>query len=304
MPIVKPEEMTSTKEGIAIEIFGEAGLGKTTIALTTPNCILIDCDKGHKRAGIFKSTLVIQKGWKEVLELTPEIMKFDNIILDTAKAALEDFLMSYVIENDFKLARNKLQMYGAIADEFKKWIAPMRLSGKNLIFITHSKDEKEGDTILKYPDVTGGSYALLLRIADQVGYMHTENNKRVIRFTPTDRNVGKDTAQIGTISVPDIGTPSFDNFMGSVIQMVKDKMNERVAAITKKQSVITDFEATLAEVTTPEQLTVQLANIATMPTNIQTLAKQMLAKRAKDIGAAYSKANSKFEIIEAQPATP
>lgn len=49
MPIVKPTEMDFSNKNIIMIISGLPGTGKTTLALSAPDVLLIDTDEGMAR---------------------------------------------------------------------------------------------------------------------------------------------------------------------------------------------------------------------------------------------------------------
>jgi hypothetical protein len=221
MPVFKSNEVLPAQP-IILLIFGEPGVSKTSLASTAKNPINIDFDRGIKRSFGKCDALVLTDGWKEVLaELDAGTFNsYDTVITDTAKGALDDFLMVYVTEQDYKLKTNQLKMFGKIGDEF------------NLIIIAHTKDKEDGDVVRKVPDVTGQSSQLLIRIADQVGYMSVKNGQRVISFSPTDTVIGKNTAQLPALTLPATSDPAWNGFCErEIIQKVKD----HIASMSEEQ---------------------------------------------------------------------
>ncbi|WP_262055125.1 hypothetical protein [Parabacteroides distasonis] len=71
------------------------------------------------------------------------------------------------------------------------------------------------------PDCTGQSKDLLIRIADQVGFITMINEKRTICFDPTDTTVGKNVAQIPPTVIPECNSTEFPSFMAGIVSKVK-----------------------------------------------------------------------------------
>lgn len=223
MPVVKKSEGLPQRP-VIILIYGDPGVGKTSLNNTATNPLLLDFDRGVDRSYNRQDTLIISSGWEEIdnEEKAGTFAGYGLITIDTAKACLDDFLMEYVIKQDGRLRTNKLKAYGAIGDEFKLFINKRRSGGVDILIIAHSKIDKDGDNTKITPDVTGGSLALLLRIADQVGYMFMQNNKRTIEFNPTDRTVGKNVAGLPTLTIPDKADPMYKGFVDlEIIEKVK-----------------------------------------------------------------------------------
>ena len=114
---------------------------------------------------------------------------------------LDDYLMNFAVKNNYKLATNTLKRFGQIAEDFKSFVNQLRSNGSDIIFICHDKEVAEGDIIKHSPDCTGQSKDLLLRIADQVGYISKVNGKRTISFEPTDTFIGKNVAQLKMMEI-------------------------------------------------------------------------------------------------------
>lgn len=221
---------------VIILIYGPPGVGKTGFANTSNNPILIDCDRGADRASNKVDTIVASR-WQDILSDEHEIKNHSTAIIDTAKAMLDDFLMVHVCEKDNKLRWNKLKAYGAIGEEFKIFVNRRRAEQVDIVIVAHSREEKDGDNVNIVPDITGQSKSLLLRIADQVGYMYIENGHRVVNFEPTDRTIGKNVAKLQKTLVPDESDPRYMTAMSNVISKVKTSIAElsKAAVDAEKQ---------------------------------------------------------------------
>jgi hypothetical protein len=235
MPIIKKDDVAPERP-VIIVLYGQPGAGKTSIATTASNPLLIDTDRGYDRAVQRVDTLSVSN-WNEVLASTNDFISYSTIVVDTAKAALDDFLAAYVCENNYKLRTNSLKRFGQMADEFKAFVSQLRLNGSDIIFICHDKEVSEGDVVKHSPDCTGQSKDLLLRIADQVGYISIINGKRHICFDALDNYVGKNVAQIALSEIPNADTPEFENFMGDIIKQVKTSIQSKSEAQQKANAL-------------------------------------------------------------------
>lgn len=304
MPILKKEE-SLPKRPVVIVLYGEPGIGKTSLFNTANEPLLIDFDRGVDRSINRQDTLLVSK-WEDVQteEKAGTFANYQTIGIDTAKAALDDFLMSYVIKNDYAAAKNKLKAYGGIGDEFKLFVNNRRSDNADLIIIAHAKDEKEGDMIKKVPDVTGQSYNLLLRIADQVGYMKTINNKRTIQWEPTDVTIGKNVARLPVTEIPDEADPAFPVFMSGIIERVKDAIATMSEAQKEAMEKMQLFQETIAQCEDPDELTELLSIVTEMPPSYAAALRKLIANRSKALGFTVNKETKAFEKQEASPTTP
>jgi len=295
MPILKKEESLPERP-VVIVIYGEPGIGKTSLFNTSDQPLLIDFDRGVDRSINRQDTLIVHK-WEDVQleESSGTFGRYLTIGIDTAKAALDDFLMSYVVKQDYSAAKNKLKAYGAIGDEFKLFVSNRRSENADLIIIAHAKDEKEGDIIKKIPDVTGQSYNLLLRIADQVGYMRTINNKRSIQWEPTDSTIGKNVARLPVTEIPNETDLAFRTYMAQIIKDVKAAISQMSEAQREALEKVAIYQDMIANVAEPEDLTELLAVINELPLSYSQALRKLVSERAKELGFVVNKTSKAFE---------
>ena len=281
---------------VIVAIYGEPGTGKTTLGNTCEKVIVIDADRGVDRSKHRKDTLVVNS-WDEVIleEKNGIFDGYKTVVIDTPKALLDDFLMAFVIKQDQRLRSNKLKAYGAIGDEFKLFVNNRRLSGQDLLLICHAKTEEDGDFKLKLPDVTGQSYALIMRIADQVGYLTTVNNKRTIVWDPTDKSKGKNVAQLEAMLVPGVDDPALFTFMPAVIERIRKAKQEasadQLAAVNKSA----ELQKELDECESPECMTEILGRVNQLPKYLAVPLQALIVEKAKKLGFVANKELKRFE---------
>lgn len=281
------------KRPVIIVIYGTPGVGKTSLFNTSKNPILLDCDRGADRA-INRQDTIVATNWKEVLQDEGEIKNYSTLGIDTAKAVLDDFLMTYVVDNDYKLKTNKLKAFGAIGDEFKMFINRRRNEGIDIVVIAHAKEDKDGDNIKLSPDVTGQSKDLLLRIADQVGFLTMVNNKRTITFEPTDKTIGKNVAKLPTMEIPNETDPAFPTFMAEIIEKVKESIQRQTEEQKEALEKIRELSAAIATMETPEQAQAISDEIQTLTKMQQAGIKKQFKEKLDELKIKYDKNTNTF----------
>lgn len=281
------------KRPVIIVIYGTPGVGKTSLFNTSKNPILLDCDRGADRA-INRQDTIVATNWKEVLQDEGEIKNYSTLGIDTAKAVLDDFLMTYVVDNDYKLKTNKLKAYGAIGDEFKMFINRRRNEGIDIVVIAHAKEDKDGDNIKLSPDMTGQSKDLLLRIADQVGFLTMVNNKRTITFEPTDKTIGKNVAKLPTMEIPNETDPAFPTFMAEIIEKVKESIQRQTEEQKEALEKIRELSAAIATMETPEQAQAISDEIQTLTKMQQAGIKKQFKEKLDELKIKYDKNTNTF----------
>ena len=293
MAIIKKSDVFP-KRPVIIVIYGTPGVGKTSLFNTSKNPILLDCDRGADRS-VNRQDTIVATNWKEVLQDEGEIKNYDTLGIDTAKAVLDDFLMTHVIEQDYKMKANKLKAYGAIGDEFKLFVNKRRNEGIDIVVIAHAKEDKDGDVIKLSPDVTGQSKDLLLRIADQVGFLTMVNNKRTLTFEPTDKTIGKNVAKISTLEIPDENDPAFLTFMADIIEKVKESIQKQSEAQKEALEKVRELTSAIETMETPEQA-MEISNEIMSLTKMQQAGlRKMFSEKTSSIGIKYNKETKTFE---------
>ncbi|WP_430900543.1 MULTISPECIES: ATP-binding protein [unclassified Paraflavitalea] len=300
MPLVKANQAMPERP-VVIVIYGDPGASKTTLGNTAQDVIVLDFDRGVSRSFYRRDTIIIDK-WEDVIEEETKgtFKGYKTVVIDTAKAALDDFLMSYVTRIDHKLKTNKLRAYGEIGDQFKLFLNNRRAEGMDVIIIAHAK--KDEDTKRAIPDVTGQSYQLLLRIADQVGYVTFINNNRNISWSPTDLTVGKNTANLPQIDIPSKEDPSLKTFMANVIADVKKSISQMSEEQLEAMKIMDAYQDRLAKTETPEDMTALLAEVNAQEPHIKAPMVKLIVAKAKDLGFVANKETKRYELPQKENA--
>lgn len=251
-------EAAETKTFVTL-IFGSPGAGKTTLALTAPNSLLIDADSGVSRlAPVHRSNYLSVSVWQDIADVLQEdLTNYNTIVIDTAGRSL-DFLAAHLIKEDSKLGRKDgaltLQGYGSLKASFSNFVKQVKTLNKHLIFVAHDKEEKNGDDLIVRPDIVGGSLNILMREMDLVGYVEMVNNKRTISFNPTDKHYGKNTLGLEPLmQIPDFKVKG--TFMADIFDKAKDKEIERGEFLKQYKELIENFALVLKTAKTPDNFT-------------------------------------------------
>lgn len=246
--VIKASQVMRVKALIAY-IYGDAGLGKTSLAFTADDSILFDFDTGAHRAGkMRRGATVPVEHWLDVANIEPsDVEDYKSIIIDTAGRAI-DCIKSHLAENKDNRQRDgslKLKAQGIANDLFKNWIARIRSYGKDVIILAHAAEDKKGDDIIIRPDVGGKNRNELYRQADIMGYLtNTGGEKggsiRMLNFRPSPSYHAKNSGGLGDVELPDLAVNP--TFLADLLQQSKDHINSLTDAQVKELQYLDDLE--------------------------------------------------------------
>ena len=118
-----------------------------------------------------------------------------------------------------------LKGYGVRKNMFVNFIKQLAISGRNVVFIAHEREERRGEETYKRPEIGGSSANDLIKELDLVGYMHAIGKKRTITFDPEEHYYAKNTCNLA----PDIEVPACIDAQGNAT-MANDFLCKIIAA--------------------------------------------------------------------------
>lgn len=207
MSLIKKPSEIEAKKTISMLIYGEPGLGKTTLACSAPNPVLFDYDGGVGRIhGSHRVDTVQIHSWEDTEVALNEVIEanaYRTIIIDTVGKML-DYVVDYIrrtqptyVQRDGSLS---LKGYGLRKTMFGNFIRRLQVIGINVIFVAHEKEEKQGDLTVKRADAGTSSNANdLFKDLDLVGYMSALGKDRTITFDPNESYYAKNTCNLQSI---------------------------------------------------------------------------------------------------------
>lgn len=217
----KPSEL-GTIPTIKMLVYGQPGIGKSTLALSSPCPVLLDFDGGVSRVnGAFRSDYlevrddkdengnVTRLAWDKVIEALNldyahtqsdvELAPFKTIVIDTVGKML-DCMGAYIMRNDSKMrtAQGQLTLkgYGVRKQMFVDFIKKCSDTGKNIVFVAHEKEDKDGDVRIVRPEIGGSSASDLMKELDLVCYMQAVGTERTVFWTPQEKFYAKNTCNL------------------------------------------------------------------------------------------------------------
>ncbi len=295
-------KITKASEPLLIEhvnicIYSGPGLGKTTLAFTADDPLLLDADRGSHRAANRKDTVKVSS-WADIAnpeaaDLTP----YKTIIPDTAGRVL-DFLTADIIAKNPKMGNGgslTLQGFGALKSRFAAWLKMLNTFGKDVVLIAHMDEQGTGDDVRERLDVQGSSKGEIYKSVDAMGRIFIRGKDRVIDFSPRENAFGKNPCGFEPISF----TLNDHNLLGVTIRLMKERINAQSAEQKEAQSLLSEWAETIRDLETADEFNALLGELREAPKTI----KAMAAQRAKDLGFVFDKSSSLYTQKEEVHAT-
>jgi phage nucleotide-binding protein len=293
--IKKPNELVIQSKIKAL-IYGQAGMGKTTLALSAPRPLLLDFDGGVNRVNYAHQKDTVQVGtFQEALDVLKEdLSEYDTIIVDTIGK-----MMDFIITKVCGTSNPRIQDWGRINQEFSGFVRIASSLNKHLIFVAHRDVRKEGEDNVFVPAVREKTYSAIVTELDLLGYMDMNKNVRQISFNPTSKNDGKNTCNLPAliaipVTVDEAGSGKQNDFITSVVIGTFNKNQAaRKEMVEKYNTVIDGLKKEIAAIETASDASSYVFRIGTLNHvgSSELMAKQMLHARATELGFVYSKEN-------------
>jgi hypothetical protein len=291
---------------VKVLIYGEPGVGKTSLGFTSNMCLCLDFDKGSHRGQRVGDVLEVNS-FGDALELVNSeegrgiLSNYHSIMVDTAGTLL-NYMTLYIRDHEqsvfgasrvgsyYDRRRNSLtlQGYGVLKQCFKNFTDSLMGLRKDLIFIAHESVEKNGEELKKIPAIMGGSYDILVSGMDFIGYMSMQGSDRVLDFSPSDSHYGKDSGRLGRVVVPSI-PPSID-FLGGLLSRGKVSMGKASAEVLELGRLVGEYKDLISGCEDLEGLNKLLERLKLESNvSVQSVGKSLLLSRSSELGFKFDK---------------
>lgn len=301
--IRKPEDIIPVEKHIRMLIAGYPGIGKSTLALSAPRPLHIDCDFGIDRVEPQYRKPFIQPGsYAEILDdLQPaNLTDFDTLVFDTG-GKLISLMSQWAIQQDIKYGQRdgslSLKGYGFVGREFVRLMDHCFYTlKKHIVIIFHATEEKDGDSTRLRIKVEGQTKNNVWEPMDLGGFVEMQGNSRTIGFSNCERYFAKGTRGIhGVYTIPDLADHPND-FLTRLFEQYGRLSEAEVEAATAQQQkydkAMADGLTIIASVTdaeTANQMIAAMKGIEHALTSKAELDAEWRKKMA-ELGLVYDKA--------------
>lgn len=307
MSLIKKATELQISKTVKMMIYGQAGMGKTTLALSAPKPLLLDFDNGVKRvnnAQLADVGIVPIKNWQEVQQVLREnLSDYETIVVDTI-GKMMDFIIAYRCG----FGTPRIQDWSAINNDFQQFVHTLNDLNKNIIFVAHRDVQTDGNSRVFVPALRPKNYNSIVTELDLLGYVQMRNEngyqKRTITFDPTDVSDGKNTCNMPSV----MNIPAINDVQGNAIakndfitrevlgrydKMIYIKEN----AAKEYQNVLNEIENGVEQITDAAGANNFLAHIGEYKqhgSSVIIKARDMFSKKVKSLGLVYDKAKKTY----------
>lgn len=303
--IKKPEEMTFSNKKFSMLLYGAPGVGKTTLALSAPDPIIIDFDRGMSRVKAqHRKTAIFCDTYEEVLTdiKSPEVSNCQTLIIDTG-GSFVTFLQDWAMRTNPTVNRQKngaisLKGFGAVKSEFSRFTSMVKdVMNKNIIYVFHSQEQQDKDGNAQQRLMCeGAAKNIVWTPCDFGGYVQMIGDQRVICFSPEQEFFAKGCHGInGKYTIPNLGDADSNDFLTRIFDKAKANIeaeNEAFAPIREQyDKTMIQVQDIIENIVDAETANVAVSSIPALEHVLtsEKEARAMLKARTDELGLKYTK---------------
>lgn len=306
MSLIKKSTELTIPTTVKMMVYGQAGMGKSTLALSAPVPLLLDFDNGVKRINLAHldgvDTVQVET-WQDVKQVLQEDLRsYRTIVVDTI-GKMMDFIIGYKCGG----RQPSIKDWSGINAEFTWFTRTLSSLNKNVVFVAHRDTRKEGDDTVFIPSLREKSYNSIVTELDLLGYleMKSENGvqRRTITFDPTSRNDGKNTCNLPSVMViPTVldrnGNPSASNnfITESIIKPYLAMLTAKEEERKRYDKVVTLISERIEEITDANGANDFISSIDEFEHvgSSKMKARSLFAAKVKELGLVYDKESKSY----------
>lgn len=302
--IRKPTE-SGNKKHILI-IAGVPGIGKTTLALSAPDPLLINTDDGYEKVKVVHrvSPHITPLNYEEIRDdlHNEDLGPYETLVFDTAGTLIE-LMKTWVAKNPRYVQRDGRTLsqkgYGAVKQEFADLMNHCRYTlQKHIVLIFHTTETREGDRTIIRLDISGSSGNFAWKIADLGGMLFVESGKRIINFSPEESHHAKGAYGIhGSKVVPETDTTESNDFLAKLFAEAARQREEERKIQVEYEKLMKNVNDLIDGITDLIGIQDACENFSsfTWILSANREAWAMLVKKADSLGISWNREKKEFE---------
>ena len=266
-------------------IVGVPGIGKTTLALSAPKPLLLDTDNGiHRVQSEYRVDCVQVKSYQDILDVLEEdLSDYETIVIDTL-GELVNFMLKYFADKDKSLITRggtyNIKIWGLVKTEFENLKLKLQLLNKNLIFVSHAKEDKDGENKVYRMNVAGSTPDILNGVLDFLGFCEVLGKTRSISFSPSARFYAKNSIELNDyLEIPTLKLGETNDFLTrEVIEPTIAKRKQESEAVKQNDEKLQQGRDLIKKATEPNAVLTAFKEMELSVYNKKVLFNELSAK--------------------------
>lgn len=310
MAIIRPLQMDFSDKCFNMVLSGQPGIGKTTVALSAPDPLLFDLDKGIARVRAeHRRNASEVESYEELLAdmETDDYRDAKSIVIDTG-GSLVQIMQPWAKKQDSKAARDGRAMYGVVKREFDRLTAKIRQDKKNCIIIFHTTETQKDDMTVTRLSCEGGTKDIVWTPADLGAHMYIMGSRRVLGFSPKEEYFAKSCFGISGIrEVPELKPGQPNVFLTKLFEEARNNIAKEMQSFAPQKKAydkaMNDGRALIALADSGEKLNAALEELGKYEHALTSKKElgQLLNNRAKELGFRFVREEGAYVQSDAQP---
>ena len=228
------------------------------MALSAPKPLLLDTDNGlHRVQSEYRSDAVQVKSYQDILDVLEEdLSDYETIVIDTL-GELVNFMLKYFADKDKSLITRggtyNIKIWGLVKTEFESLKLRLQLLNKHLIFVSHVKEDKDGENKVYRMDVAGSTSETVTKILDFLGFCEMLGKSRSISFSPSARFYAKNSIELNDyLEIPTLKLGETNDFLTrEVIEPTIAKRKQESEAVKQNDEKLQQGRYLIEQATEP-----------------------------------------------------
>lgn len=276
-------------ERLVVLLYGNPGVGKTSLGLTSDSSLTLDFDHYSYRALHKEGKMgVVVKTWDQVDDIeASDFEGVSTVIIDTVGTCIESIIRDIEAKRPEMVTGGlpTLKGWQALRLAFNAWLNKIKAYDIDVIFVAHLLEESKGEETMDRIICQGGAKQDVYRQADLIGRISVDlKGRRTVSFNPTRTSLGKNCG------IPDLViNPNETDTVAKIMERAKELINSRNAQANQEIERLKDLKDRLTEMDA-EELTDQVTQMV----DASKVDKNILMQVAKKKGLVLDKETMMF----------
>jgi len=189
---IKPKDLIA--KNLKALLFGKSGIGKTYLAGSVKNALVLDLEKGSasvKNKDIDVVPINDAGEFRKVLEYLKEDTQYETIVIDSLTRYGE--MLFVALSKMYPDKKDSMKLWGDFDTVSRQRLEDILQLNKNIIVTCLEEDIVDGGTLKKFPMYKANKFKMMIpSYFDFVGHLVVDSEgHRILISEPTEDSIGK-----------------------------------------------------------------------------------------------------------------